>query len=155
MVIGNPFPLATNLKPTVTYGILSGVGRYQYPSGTLLEYGDCLQTDASVNPGNSSGPIYDAEGRLLGIIGRCSFEKRGRVNVGVGYAISINQAENFIGYLHSGRIVDHATLGATVSTDPDGAPWYQHSGIQRRLSPRSAVWGRNSRNRWLTGTDGQ
>lgn len=120
MVIGNPFLLATNLKPTVTYGILSGVGRYQYPSGTLLEYGDCLQTDASVNPGNSGGPIYDAEGRLLGIIGRCSFEKRGRVNVGVGYAISINQAENFIGYLHSGRIVDHATLGATVSTDPDG-----------------------------------
>lgn len=119
MVIGNPFLLATNLKPTVTYGILSGVGRYQYPSGTLLEYGDCLQTDASVNPGNSGGPIYDAAGRLLGIIGRCSFEKRGRVNVGVGYAISINQAKNFLGYLRSGRIVDHATLGATVSTDPD------------------------------------
>lgn len=120
MVIGNPFLLATNLKPTVTYGILSGVGRYQYPSGTLLEYGDCLQTDASVNPGNSGGPIYDAAGRLLGIVGRCSFEKRGRVNVGVGYAISMNQAKNFLGYLHSGRIVDHATLGATVSTDPDG-----------------------------------
>ena len=119
MVIGNPFLLATNLQPTVTYGILSGVGRYQYPSGTLLEYGDCLQTDASVNPGNSGGPIYDAEGRLLGIIGRCSFEKRGRVNVGVGYAISINQAKNFLGYLRSGRIVDHATLGATVSTEPD------------------------------------
>ena len=120
MVIGNPFLLATNLKPTVTYGILSGVGRYQYPSGTLLEYGDCLQTDASVNPGNSGGPIYDAEGRLLGIVGRCSFEKRGRVNVGVGYAISINQAKNFLGYLRSGRIVDHATLGATVSTEPEG-----------------------------------
>ena len=120
MVIGNPFLLATNLKPTVTYGILSGVGRYQYPSGTLLEYGDCLQTDASVNPGNSGGPIYDADGKLLGIIGRCSFEKRGRVNVGVGYAISINQAKNFLGYLRSGRIVDHATLGATVSTEPDG-----------------------------------
>ena len=120
MVIGNPFLLATNLKPTVTYGILSGVGRYQYPSGTLLEYGDCLQTDASVNPGNSGGPIYDAAGKLLGIVGRCSFEKRGRVNVGVGYAISINQAKNFLGYLRSGRIVDHATLGATVSTEPEG-----------------------------------
>lgn len=120
MVIGNPFLLASNLQPTVTWGILSGVGRYQYPSGTLLEYGDCLQTDASINPGNSGGPIYDADGRLLGIVGRASFEKRGRVNVGVGYAISINQAKNFLGYLHSGRIVDHATLGATVTTDPDG-----------------------------------
>ncbi|MCA9135796.1 MAG: trypsin-like peptidase domain-containing protein [Planctomycetales bacterium] len=120
MVIGNPFLLASNLQPTVTWGILSGVGRYQYPSGTLLEYADCLQTDASINPGNSGGPIYNADGELLGIVGRCSFEKRGRVNVGVGYAISINQAKNFLGYLRSGRIVDHATLGATVTTDPDG-----------------------------------
>ncbi|HBJ34296.1 MAG TPA: serine protease, partial [Planctomycetaceae bacterium] len=120
MVIGNPFLLATNLQPTVTWGILSGVGRYQYPSGTLLEYADCLQTDASINPGNSGGPLFDDSGRLLGIVGRASFEKRGRVNVGVGYAISINQAMNFLGDLHSGRIVDHATLGATVATDPDG-----------------------------------
>lgn len=120
MVIGNPFLLATNLQPTVTWGILSGVGRYQYPSGTLLEYADCLQTDASINPGNSGGPIYNDKAELLGIVGRCSFEKRGRVNVGVGYAISVNQAKNFLGYLRSGRIVDHATLGATVTTDPDG-----------------------------------
>lgn len=120
MVIGNPFLLASNLQPTITWGILSGVGRYQYPSGTLLEYADCLQTDASINPGNSGGPIYDANGHLLGIVGRASFEKRGRVNVGVGYAISINQAKNFLGSLRSGRIVDHATLGATVTTDPDG-----------------------------------
>lgn len=119
-VVGNPFLLASNLQPTVTYGILSGVRRYQYPAGTLLEYANCLQTDASINPGNSGGPIYDREGRLIGIVGRASFEKRGRVNVGVGYAISINQAKNFIGYLRSGRIVDHATLGATVVTGPDG-----------------------------------
>ncbi|XZE51714.1 S1C family serine protease [Planctomycetaceae bacterium SH139] len=119
-VVGNPFLLAMNLEPTVTWGILSGVHRYQYPSGTLLEYADCLQTDASINPGNSGGPIYDAQGRLIGIVGRASFEKRNRVNVGVGYAISINQAKNFLGYLRSGRIVDHATLGATVVTDPDG-----------------------------------
>jgi len=119
-VVGNPFLLAMNLEPTVTWGILSGVHRYQYPSGTLLEYADCLQTDASINPGNSGGPIYDARGRLIGIVGRASFEKRNRVNVGVGYAISINQAKNFLGYLRSGRIVDHATLGATVVTDPDG-----------------------------------
>ena len=120
MVIGNPFLLNTNLRPTVSWGILSGVGRYQYPSGTLLEYADCLQTDASINPGNSGGPLYNSDGRLLGIVGRASFEKRGRVNVGVGYAISINQAIHFLGDLRSGRIVDHATLGATVATDPEG-----------------------------------
>jgi serine protease Do len=120
IVSGNPFLLATDFHPTVTYGIISGVHRYQYPSGTLLEYADCIQTDAAINPGNSGGPLWDANGRLIGINGRGSFEKRGRVNVGVGYAISINQIKNFMGYLRSGRVVDHATLGATVSTDEDG-----------------------------------
>ena len=118
--VGNPFLLATDFQPTVTYGLVSGVHRYQYPAGTLLEYADCIQTDASINPGNSGGPLFDAAGRLIGINGRGSFEKRGRVNVGVGYAISINQIKNFLGYLHSGRIVDHATLGATVARDEDG-----------------------------------
>jgi S1-C subfamily serine protease len=118
--VGNPFLLATDYKPTVTYGIVSGVHRYQYPAGTLLEYTDCLQTDASINPGNSGGPLFNAEGKLIGVNGRGSFEKRGRVNVGVGYAISSNQLKNFLGHLKSGRILDHATLGARVSNDDQG-----------------------------------
>jgi len=118
--VGNPFLLATDLQPTVTWGIVSGVHRYQYPAGTLLEYTDCLQTNAAINPGNSGGPLFNDQGQLIGINGRGSFEKRGRVNVGVGYAISINQVMNFLGYLKSGRIVDHATLGATVTTDTEG-----------------------------------
>ncbi|MCA9246610.1 MAG: trypsin-like peptidase domain-containing protein, partial [Planctomycetales bacterium] len=120
-VSGNPFLLANDFTPTVSYGIVSGVHRYQYPAGTLLEYADCIQTDAAINPGNSGGPLWNSQGELIGINGRGSFEKRGRVNVGVGYAISINQIKHFLGYLKSGRVVDHATLGATVTTDEDGA----------------------------------
>lgn len=119
-VMGNPFLLAADFQPTVTYGVISGIHRYQFPSGTLLEYADCIQTDASINPGNSGGPLFDAEGRLIGVVGRASFEKRGRVNVGAGYAISINQVKNFLGHLKSGRVVDHATLGATAAFDEDG-----------------------------------
>ncbi len=117
--IGNPFLLATDFHPTVAYGVISGVHRYQYPAGTILEYADCIQADAAINPGNSGGPMFDAQGRLIGINGRGSFEKRGRVNVGVGYAISINQIKNFLGYLKSGRLVDHATLGARMRSDAD------------------------------------
>ncbi len=117
--IGNPFLLADDFHPSVSYGFVSGVRRYQYPAGTLLEYTDCIQTDAAINPGNSGGPLFDADGKLVGINGRGSFEKRGRVNVGVGYAISINQIKRFLGHLKSGRIVDHATLGATVATEED------------------------------------
>jgi serine protease Do len=118
--VGNPFLLATDFQPTVTYGVISGMHRCQYPAGTLLEYTDAIQTDASINPGNSGGPLFNAAGELIGIVGSGSFDKRGRVNVGVGYAISINQVKNFLGCLHAGRLVDHATLGATVSTDGQG-----------------------------------
>jgi serine protease Do len=118
--VGNPFLLATDFQPTVTYGIVSGTHRYQYPAGTLLEYADCIQTDAAINPGNSGGPLYNANGDLIGVNGRGSFEKRGRVNVGVGYAISINQIKHFLGCLKSGRIVDHATAGFNVATSESG-----------------------------------
>lgn len=118
--VGNPFLLATDFQPTVSWGLVSGTHRYQYPAGTLLEYTDCIQTDAAINPGNSGGPLFNAKGELIGINGRGSFEKRGRVNVGVGYAISSNQVKLFLDHLKSGRIVDHATAGFTVATDGDG-----------------------------------
>jgi len=119
--MGNPFLLANDFRPTVTYGIVSGTHRYQFPAGTFLEYTDCIQIDTSINPGNSGGPLFNEAGELVGINGRGSFEKRGRVNSGAGYAISINQIKHFMGHLHSGRVVDHGTLGATVSTESDGS----------------------------------
>lgn len=119
-VMGNPFLLATDFQPTVTYGIVSGTHRYQPPAGTWLEYTDCIQVDTSINPGNSGGPLFNSMGELVGINGRGSFEKRGRVNSGAGYAISINQIKFFHDQLKAGRVVDHATLGATVTTDSDG-----------------------------------
>ena len=61
--------------------------------------------------------MFNADGDLIGINGRGSFEKRGRVNVGVGYAISANQVKLFLSHLKSGRLVDHATAGFTVATD--------------------------------------
>ncbi|MFM1903362.1 MAG: Periplasmic serine endoprotease DegP precursor [Planctomycetota bacterium] len=117
---GNPFLLATDLAPSISAGIVSGTHRYQEPAGTLLEYTDCIQVDAAINPGNSGGGLFDAAGRLIGVNGRASFEKRGRVNVGAGYAISANQLRNFLGCLKAGRLCDHATLGATVATAADG-----------------------------------
>ncbi len=117
--MGNPFLLATDFQPTVTFGMVSGVHRYQYPAGTFLEYTDCIQVDTSINPGNSGGPLFNASGELIGINGRIAVEKRGRVNVGAGYAISINQIKHFMDQLRGGHIVDHATLGATVRTGTD------------------------------------
>jgi S1-C subfamily serine protease len=119
LAMGNPFLLATDFTPTVTYGLVSGVHRYQYPAGTLLEYTDCIQIDTSINPGNSGGPLFNMKGELIGINGRGSFDKRGRINSGVGYAISVNQIKNFLGSLRAGLDTDHASLGAVVQTQTD------------------------------------
>jgi serine protease Do len=123
LAMGNPFVLSLDFTPTVTYGLVSGVNRYQPPaSGGILEYTDCIQIETSINPGNSGGPLFNMKGELIGINGRGSFEKRGRVNSGVGYAISINQIKNFLGHLKAGIDTDHATLGASIETEnEDGA----------------------------------
>jgi len=120
LAMGNPFLLATDFTPTVTFGLISGVHRYQPPEGQgLLEYTDCIQIDTSINPGNSGGPLFDIDGKLIGINGRGSFDKRGRINSGVGYAISINQIKNFLGHLHAGLDTDHASPGFSVGGDSE------------------------------------
>jgi len=115
LAMGNPFLLAEDYTPTVTLGIISGLHRYQWGSGRALRYTDCIQVDTSINPGNSGGPLFDMNGRVVGINGRVSIEERGRVNVGVGYAISINQIKLFIPALRAGLPVKHATAGFTVT----------------------------------------
>ncbi|MCA9063778.1 MAG: trypsin-like peptidase domain-containing protein, partial [Planctomycetaceae bacterium] len=120
VAIGNPFLLAWDFTPTVTYGIVSGTHRYQYPAGTFLEYTDCIQIDASINPGNSGGPLIDIDGNWIGINGRASFEKRGRVNVGAAYAISVRQVQLFTEHLRCGLIADHGICDFTTETTSDG-----------------------------------
>ncbi|MCE9533336.1 MAG: trypsin-like peptidase domain-containing protein [Planctomycetes bacterium] len=123
LAMGNPFLLATDFTPSVSYGLISGVNRYQYPSGGFLEYTDCIQFDTTINPGNSGGPLFSMKGELIGINGRGSFaqDKRFRINCGIGYAISMNQIKNFLGHLRAGIETDHATLGAAVaSASEDG-----------------------------------
>ncbi|MBL8878747.1 MAG: trypsin-like peptidase domain-containing protein [Phycisphaerales bacterium] len=112
--MGNPFVLAEDFSPTITLGVISGLHRYQEGQENALEYADCIQVSTSINPGNSGGPLFDLAGRVIGINGRASFEERGRVNVGLGYAISINQVRRFLPCLYAGQLCAHGTLGATV-----------------------------------------
>lgn len=114
LAMGNPFLLAEDYTPTVTLGIVSGTHRYQWGQGRALRYTDCIQVDTSINPGNSGGPLFDLAGELVGINGRVSLEDRGRINVGVGYAISIDQVKRFIPTLRAGLPTKHATAGFTV-----------------------------------------
>ncbi len=118
MAMGNPFVLAEDQRPTVTLGVVSGTKRFQPGTGAngkMLEYGNCIQIDSSINPGNSGGPLFNMQGEVIGINGRGSFEERGRVNVGVGYAISVNQCKLFIPDLLSTKTSRHGTLEAVFA----------------------------------------
>jgi serine protease Do len=121
MAMGNPFVLAEDQKPTVTLGIVSGVKRYQGGSGlNQLVYGNCIQIDSSINPGNSGGPLFNMNGEVIGINGRGSFKERGRVNVGLGYAISSNQIKNFVPDLLATKIAQHGTFDAVFGDRQEG-----------------------------------
>ncbi|MEM6472366.1 MAG: trypsin-like peptidase domain-containing protein, partial [Planctomycetota bacterium] len=109
MAMGNPFGLAEDHSPTVTLGIVSGVERYQ---GGGMVYGNCIQVDCAINPGNSGGPLFNMRGEVIGINGRAAFAERGRVNVGVGFAVSANQISNFLPDLLATKVAQHGTLDA-------------------------------------------
>ena len=79
------------------------------------------------------------KGELIGINGRGSFDKRGRINSGVGYAISINQIKNFLGHLEAGLDTDHATLGATVDDDRGRRSRHDRVAINSILDESDAV----------------
>ena len=120
LALGNPLLLATDFNPTVTYGMVSGVHRYQkipHPSGTLLEYCDCIQVDTAINPGNSGGPLFNMDGEWVGINSAGSLGKSDRINSGAAYSISVNMIKNFLGHLRAGLECDHATLGADIEPE--------------------------------------
>lgn len=118
--MGNPFLLATDFTPTLTWGIVSGVHRYQAGQGNrMLVYPDCIQVDAPVNPGNSGGPLFNEHGEVVGINGRINVRDRGRVNTGTGFAIAANQIRNFLADMMAGKHAEHGTLDLNA--------WYMKS----------------------------
>src|SRR5690606_4353445 len=83
---------ALGIGHAVTSGIISARGRTGI--GILGEsgYEDFLQTDASMNVGNSGGPLVDTHGRVVGI--NTAIASPGGGNVGVGFAVPINMARD-------------------------------------------------------------
>jgi len=85
LAIGNPF----GLGGTVTAGIISARNR----SIGLSRYEDFIQTDASINSGNSGGPLFDMEGNVIGI-NTAILGRNG--SIGIGFSIPSNSAQQVI-----------------------------------------------------------
>ena len=89
LAIGNPF----GLGGTVTHGIISAINR----DINMGRYDNFIQTDASINQGNSGGPLFNMDGEVLGI-NTAIFSNSGG-SVGIGFAIPANFAKGVIDQL--------------------------------------------------------
>ena len=84
LAIGNPF----GLQGTLTTGIVSAIGRPIQSENGQME--GMVQTDASINSGNSGGPLLDSQGNVIGI-NTAIYGPNGGGSVGIGFAMPINR----------------------------------------------------------------
>ncbi|MDQ2665400.1 MAG: trypsin-like peptidase domain-containing protein [Gemmatimonadota bacterium] len=140
IAIGNPYGfMLGNSEPSVTAGVISGVGRNLVARGEgNSAYFDMIQTDAAINPGNSGGPLVSADGEVVGV--NSSIYSNSGGSVGLGFAIPINRARRVADDLVThGRVRrpwigvrleqpktenprDYIAQGARVATITPGSP---------------------------------
>lgn len=106
LAIGSPL----GLDQTVTAGIISAKGRSTGLSDGSFE--DFIQTDASINQGNSGGALISAAGELVGINSQILSPTGG--NIGIGFAIPVNMAKNVMDQLVQTGRVRRGSLGITI-----------------------------------------
>jgi S1-C subfamily serine protease len=102
--------------------------RLTAPSGFAID--NVIQTDAALNPGNSGGPLLDAQGRVIGINSQIATGSAGG-SVGIGFAVPINTAKRVIPQLEEGGHVKRAFLGIAGRAATGGGV------VVERIQPQS------------------
>ena len=112
IAMGNP--LGEQFAFSVTVGIVSAVGRTGGPSQNINDF---IQTDASINQGNSGGPLVNIRGEVIGI-NTWIASNSGGGSIGLGFAIPINNAKRSVDEIIRSGSVSDGWLGVQL-TDPD------------------------------------
>jgi len=107
LAIGNPF----GFSGTLTTGIVSSLGR-DIPTENNQTLEGMIQTDASINSGNSGGPLLDSAGNVVGI--NTAIYGPGGGSVGIGFAMPINRAKAMLEDYRSGKSFGRPRLGVSV-----------------------------------------
>ncbi|MDX5318531.1 MAG: trypsin-like peptidase domain-containing protein, partial [Actinomycetes bacterium] len=117
MAVGNPLGLSS----TVTTGIISALDRpvtttdSSGPGGTVVVT-NAIQVDAAINPGNSGGPVFDMNGRVIGIASSIATLSQGSSgSIGLGFAIPVDLAQRVAGEIIADGAASHAFLGVSMS----------------------------------------
>jgi serine protease Do len=120
IAVGNPFGLfELGKSATVTVGVISALNRdFGEMEGRI--YQDMIQTDASINHGNSGGPLCNALGEVIGM-NTFIYSTRGEGSIGIGFAIPINRISRLIDDLKTTKVIDRDFwIGIRVkSLDPE------------------------------------
>lgn len=113
IAIGNPFGLVS----TTTTGIISAVNR---DSG-MNPYADMLQTDASINSGNSGGALFNKDGEVIGVNTAIFSPSPTPGSVGIGFSIPSNRVAKAAAHMIAHGDVKHAWLGIGMNPDDEDA----------------------------------
>ena len=110
LAIGSPF----GYKSSVTAGIVSALGRQNGPDGNINDF---IQTDASINQGNSGGPLVNMTGKVVGINTWITTSTGG--SIGLGFSIPINNVKRTIRDFIDNGEVKYGWLGVSIGDVPD------------------------------------
>jgi len=125
IAIGNPFGYVIgDPHPSVSVGVVSALNRcFSSPHGDRRIYRNMIQTDASINQGNSGGPLANAAGQVVGI--NTFIISRSGGSIGLGFAIPIERAR---------RVADELVrYGRVRPVDPGFSVGYVGESMARRL----------------------
>ena len=105
LAMGNPL----GFEFSVTQGIVSALGRQSGPDGNISSF---IQTDASINRGNSGGPLLNLKGEVIGI--NTWIASPDGASVGLGFSVPINNAKKAISDFISQGKVSYGWLGVSI-----------------------------------------
>lgn len=119
IALGNPFGLfSVSKRPSVTVGVISALNMDFGAQQDERVYQDMIQTDASINKGNSGGPLVNAHGELIGIN---TFIFTGgnysRGSIGIGFAIPVNRVKTVVEQLKKHGEIDRSYRTGLIVND--------------------------------------
>ncbi len=115
LALGSPFGFGRDGQPSLSFGVVSGLGRVIHGVGDGLDryYGNLVQSDAAINPGNSGGPLVTLDGEVVGV--NAVISSTSGASEGVGFAIPItDRTRAIVDRLVKGEAIEYGFLGVEM-----------------------------------------